>query len=128
MIVISLITFSIPVFAFAQTSTLLMSSGEASLTIMPLFFGTAPMFTMFTVDNPSGTESIDFGDGYTSGTNGCSKNSQGWCDFSQPVWHTYQYPGSYTVTLYAHYAPKTYQILGTTTVTVRAGLANVIPF
>ena len=117
-----------PVFALAQTSTLSVTSAMASLSITPLFFGMAPAVTMFVVHDPSGTEAIDFGDGYSSGSNGCTKNSAGWCDFSQPVWHTYQVPGTYTVSLYAHYQPRTYQLLSTSTVVVKPGISGAIPF
>lgn len=122
------IFFVTPMFVQAQTATLTMTSAQASLSVTPLFFGMAPAVTMFVVHDPSGTEAIDFGDGYSSGTNGCIKNSAGWCDFSEPTWHTYQFPGTYTVSLYAHYQPHTYQLLSTSTVVVKPGLSTAIPF
>lgn len=70
-----------------------------SLTISPSS-GPAPFTAAFTINNPTGTEAIDFGDGHSTGSNGCAKNSQGFCDLSKPVSHTYQFPGSYKVTLY----------------------------
>lgn len=126
--IVAFVLYVTPLTVSAQTGTLAVSSATASIAITPLFFGTAPAVTLFVVNNPSGTESIIFGDGTSSGSNGCIKNTQGWCDFSQPVWHTYKYPGTYTVSLYAHYSPGTYQLLSTSTVVIRAGLPNVIPF
>jgi hypothetical protein len=90
----------------------------ATLAIMPVFYYRAPAFLIFQVSNPSATESIDFGDGRTTGTQGCTKNQLGWCDLSGLIFHRYDFPGRYTVSLYAHYTPKTYQLLSTTTVTI----------
>ena len=73
--------------------------GTRALGILPAS-GPAPLTTTFTVNNPTGTEAIDFGDGHSTGSNGCVKNAQGFCDLSKPVLHTYQLPGSYKVTLY----------------------------
>ena len=102
----------------ANAQMMLTSLPPASLSIMPVFYSNAPAFMLFDVQNPSGTESIDFGDGHMTGSNGCVKNAQGWCDLSHLIGHRYDYPGSYLVTLYAHYAPGTYEILSTTTVRV----------
>jgi len=89
----------------------------ASLTIMPVFYSYAPAFMLFIVHDPSGTESIDFGDGHRTGEN-CVFNALGWCDLSQIVGHRYDYPGQYTVRLYSHTSHETYQLLSTSSVTV----------
>jgi len=70
-----------------------------ALTISPSS-GPAPFTATFTLNNPTGTEAIDFGDGHSTGSNGCAKNSQGFCDLSKPITHTYQFPGMYKVTLF----------------------------
>jgi hypothetical protein len=62
--------------------------------------GSAPLVATFTVNKSTGTEAIDFGDGHSTGSSGCTTNMQGFCDLSRPITHTYQFPGKYKVTLY----------------------------
>ena len=102
----------------ASAQLMVTSFAPASLSIFPVFYSKAPAFMLFSVNNPSGTESIIFGDGQSTGSRGCTKNALGWCDLSNIVGHRYDYPGTYLVSLYAHYSPGTYVLLSTTTVTV----------
>ncbi len=85
---------------------ILQNPSEPSLVVAPTS-GTVPLQVSYTITNTSGTEAIDFGDGHSSGSNGCVKNAQGYCDLSQPIAHLYQFPGTYTVTLYGHQNNKT---------------------
>lgn len=64
--------------------------------------GTAPYAALITLPELDGTEAVDFGDGHSTGSNGCAKNARGYCDLKHDIAHTYQYPGTYTVTLYRH--------------------------
>lgn len=89
----------------------------AALAIEPTS-GKAPLDVVFTVLNISGTEAIDFGDGYSSGSTGCARNSKGWCDLTLSKPHTYRLPGNYVVSLYSHPTPTTQKLIGTTTVSV----------
>ena len=114
---LGVIIFALPLASYAQYMTMT-SLTPASISIMPVFYTTAPAFMIFTLKNPSGTESIDFGDGQSTGTVGCTKNALGWCDLSGYVFHRYAYPGRYIASLYAHYSPKTYTLLSTSTITV----------
>ena len=82
--------------------------------------GTVPLVVMFTLNNPSQREAIDYGDGHSSGSNGCVKNALGNCDLSKPVYHSYQLPGTYKVTLYAHDANNKVLTISTHTITVTA--------
>jgi hypothetical protein len=66
--------------------------------------GKAPYSALISLPERDGTETVDFGDGHATGTQGCTVNAKGWCDLGQQVAHTYQYPGTYTVTLYRHTA------------------------
>lgn len=84
-----------------------------ALTIDPST-GPAPLTSTFTIPHPTGTEAIDFGDGHSTGSSGCKTNAQGFCDLSQPVSHTYQFPGSYKVSLY-----RGTDVVMTKTVTVK---------
>jgi hypothetical protein len=113
---IASVLLAVPVASYAQMT--MSTFTPASVSVMPVFYSTAPAFMIFTLHNPSGTESVDFGDGQSTGTQGCTKNALGWCDLSGFTFHRYDYPGRYTATLYAHYAPKTYTLLSTTTITV----------
>ncbi len=61
--------------------------------------GEAPFMTTFMVQDLQGNEAIDFGDGRSTGSAGCPRNAKGFCDLSKIVEHTYQLPGSYTVSL-----------------------------
>ncbi len=100
-----------------QELALLQNPTTPSLSIMPAY-GAAPLPVIFTLSNPTGTEAIDYGDGHSSGSNGCLRNAQNWCDLSQSVAHTYQYPGTYKVTLYGHPSSTLVQVLSTATVVV----------
>ena len=64
--------------------------------------GAAPLTTVFSVENGSGTETLIFGDGTWNGTYSCTKNKLDFCDLSKPIAHTYKYPGSYTVQIFSH--------------------------
>jgi hypothetical protein len=87
------------------------------LTISPQG-GSAPFTATFTLNNPKGTEAIDFGDGHSTGSSGCTKNAQGYCDLSKSVEHTYSFPGTYKVTVYMG-SGKNAQAVATQTVTVK---------
>ncbi len=77
--------------------------------------GAAPLTVQFAINNPTGTESIIFGDGGYSGQT-CIKKANGWCDFSKPLAHTYALPGTYTVNVYTHNGEA--KIVSTSTVVV----------
>ena len=96
---------------------LLKSLPQPTLDISPTT-GKAPLEVVFTLLNGRGTEAIDYGDGYTSGINGCARNALGWCDLSLSKIHTYALPVTYTATLYMHPTPSTLKALGTTKITV----------
>jgi hypothetical protein len=87
------------------------------LTITPNS-GTAPFTATFILNNQTGTEAIDFGDGHSTGSSGCVTNSKGYCDLSQPLTHTYQFPGTYKVSVYRGPA-DTAVVISTHTVTVK---------
>lgn len=88
-----------------------------ALTISPNT-GSAPLTVTFTVNKTLGNEAVDYGDGSSTGSAGCTKNAKGFCDLSQPVQHTYQLPGNYKVTLYRTIDGKA-QAIGTYTVAVK---------
>jgi hypothetical protein len=136
---VSILLFAAPVWASADTGaadaqlialyteliallqkelTILQNPSEPSLVVAPTS-GMVPLQVSYTITNTSGTEAIDFGDGHSSGSNGCAKNAQGYCDLSQPIAHLYQFPGTYTVTLYNHQNNKT-KIVSTAKVIVGA--------
>ena len=144
-LILSIILFASPALAFADTPTtndsqlvslytqlisllqqeitLLAHPAQAYLSIYPAS-GVAPLFVTFIVNNPSGAESIYYGDGHTTGSDGCVKNAQGWCDLSNPVAHMYQLPGTYTVTLYKHATADQLELLSTSTIQVVAPSAT----
>ncbi len=99
-----------------QEIGLLQNPGHASLSIWPSS-GVAPLMVTFILNDSSGTEAIDFGDGHSTGSNGCLKNAQGWCDLSKPIGHTYEFPGTYTVTLYDHPSATSINTISTSTIT-----------
>lgn len=80
--------------------------------------GNAPFTATFTLNNQTGTEAIDFGDGHSTGSSGCPTNAKGYCDLSKPVTHTYQFPGAYKVSVYRGPA-DTAVVIATQTVTVK---------
>ena len=80
--------------------------------------GAAPLTVTFTVNNSQGNEAVDFGDGHSTGSDGCVQNGAGFCDLSKPAHHTYQLPGSYKVTLYRT-VQGTAQMVTTSGVTVK---------
>ena len=88
-----------------------------ALTVTPQT-GPAPFTATFTLNNPLGNEAIDFGDGHSTGSSGCTTNAGGYCDLSEPVTHVYQFPGTYTVTLYRG-ANTSAKVVMTTTVVVK---------
>jgi hypothetical protein len=90
---------------------------QGTVTVSPQS-GKAPLEVAFTVVDPIGSEAIDFGDGHSTGSDGCEKNAKGFCDLSKSVSHTYQLPGTYKVTLYRG-TGKDATIVGTQTVTVQ---------
>jgi hypothetical protein len=83
-----------------QKMVALQNSSPSVISIAP-DHGVAPLVVFFTIKNPTGTESVIFGDGAYSGKT-CTKMPTGWCDLSNPIPHTYQYPGTYTVNVYTH--------------------------
>ncbi len=98
-----------------QEIPLLQNPTQTYLSIYPTS-GPAPLFVTFLVNNPTGYESIGYGDGHTTGSDGCVKNVQGWCDLTKPVAHQYLIPGIYTVLLYRHTSSTTVEYLSTSTV------------
>jgi hypothetical protein len=72
---------------------------HASMTVSTTT-GTAPLNIMVSVSGLAGDESLVYGDGHSAGSSGCAKNNQGFCDLTKSMTHTYQLPGTYTVTLY----------------------------
>ena len=100
-----------------QEILLLQAMPRAALAIEPTT-GKAPLDVVFTGLNLSGTEAIDYGDGYSTGSMGCARNAQGWCDLSLSKTHTYRLPANYVVSLYSHPTPTTQKLIGTTTITV----------
>jgi hypothetical protein len=118
---IGIVVFAMPVFASAAVATgntdklvalytqlvqllqqelaYLQGKSHSSVSAIPSS-GAAPLSVVFTVSNSSGTEALDFGDGHSTGSGGCTKNAGGYCDLSHPITHTYQLPGAYTVSLY----------------------------
>ena len=81
-------------------------------------YGTAPFTTLFMLDGLTGTESIDFGDGHTTGSAGCEKNVLGWCNLGSVIGHTYAFPALYKVVFYQHIDKVSVRILRTTYVLV----------
>ncbi len=100
-----------------QQIQLLQQSKHPTLSILSAK-GSAPFTAVFTVADRTGTESIDFGDGVSTGTQGCTKNAFGWCDLSSSVSHTYRTPGTYNVIFYSHIGGAV-QTRSTTTVSVQ---------
>ena len=80
-------------------------------------YGTAPFTTLFALEGLTGTESISFGDGNTSGYKGCPKDVAGFCILPAIVGHTYAYPALYKVDLYNHVGKNGY-LIGTNYVLV----------
>ena len=91
-------------------------TGRATLSISPNN-GVVPLAVVFTLTNKNATESIDFGDGHSTGSAGCVRNAKNWCDLPDNIPHTYSYPGNYKVTLYDH-PIKDSRVILTTTVSV----------
>ncbi len=112
---ISLLQQEIALIENPQTASNSNTSTSTSLSIYPSS-GVAPLFVTFVVNNPTGTESINYGNGHTTGTNGCVKNDLGWCILTGPVANEYQIPGTYTVTLYRHLSSTTVEVSSTSTV------------
>ena len=100
-----------------QELAIMQDPSQTYLSIHPVS-GMMPFFATFIMHNPTGTEGINFGDGHTTGTLGCTKNTKGWCDLSKPVAHTYQLPGFYTVHLFRHLSLDQVQIMSTSTIYV----------
>ncbi|MBI5470256.1 hypothetical protein HY968_02955 [Candidatus Kaiserbacteria bacterium] len=101
-----------------QELSFLQNKPHASVSVAPSS-GPAPLSVVFTVGNRSETEALDFGDGHSTGSNGCKKNQGGYCDLSQPISHTYQLPGSYTAKLYDSSSGEA-KVVQTMTVSVNA--------
>lgn len=87
----------------------------ASLSISPNT-GPAPLMVTYTVTNPEGDESLDYGDGHSTGSMGCTRNEKGFCLFTSPVNHYYQLPGTYKISLCDK--GKDLHLIATTSVTV----------
>lgn len=66
--------------------------------------GKAPYTVLIHLPSLNGTEALDFGDGHSTGSNGCILNAGGYCDLAHDLVHTYLYPGSYSLTLFRHAA------------------------
>ena len=94
---------------------------HASMVVTPAT-GTAPFSVTITIANMAGDESVVYGDGHSVGSSGCAKNSKGFCDLSRPLTHSYQLPGSYTVSLYDKGVGL--RLLQTETITVTAELSQ----
>lgn len=99
-----------------------LSLTKPSLSIDPSS-GPAPFTTIFTLSNKTHTEAIDFGDGHSTGSNGCARNSLGFCDLRDQLVHTYLFPGDYTVTLY-RYLGKDPIVVSTSTLHVSPALTS----
>ena len=93
-----------------------LNTSRAHLSVISSY-GTAPFTTLFALDGLIGTESISFGDGKTTGSDGCTKNVAGWCNLPAIVGHTYAYPALYKVDLYNHVGKNGY-LIGTSYVLV----------
>lgn len=133
---VGVVVFALPVFAAADTSvqtqlvtlyqsliqllqkelSLLIGPSKASLQVTPPS-GPAPLTVTFSLQSPQGNEAIDFGDGHSSGSSGCAKNAQGFCDLSKSVTHEYALPGTYKVLLL--------RTVGTTAETVTSSSVTV---
>ena len=90
---------------------------ENSLSVSPMS-GSAPLAVSFTINKVQGNEALDFGDGHSTGSDGCKTNTAGFCDLTGPVMHTYNLPGTYKVTLYRTVNGNA-AIVTTNTVTVK---------
>lgn len=115
--ILALGIFALPALASADTTSQLTSlyqevisvlerelqllSPDPSLSIEPAS-GTVPFTTVFTLHGKTGTEAVDFGDGHSTGSNGCVLNALGFCDLGDQLVHTYHYPATYVVTLYRY--------------------------
>jgi hypothetical protein len=107
--------------ALLKQEIALLKGASASNLVIESPRGTAPYAALIKLPQLDGTEAVDFGDGHSTGSNGCTKNAQGYCDLKHEIAHTYQYPGRYTVTLYRHPAgQKDGVIVTTSTITVEA--------
>ena len=93
-----------------------LNTSHAHLSVISSY-GIAPFTTLFALDGLTGTESISFGDGKTTGSDGCTKNVAGWCNLPAIVGHTYAYPALYKVDLYNHVGKNGY-LIGTSYVLV----------
>lgn len=79
--------------------------------------GTAPYAVLFELSTTTGRDAVDFGDGHSTWTDGCSvRLANGWCPVRTEIAHTYAYPGTYVVRLFSQ-DPKA--PLATSTVIVR---------
>lgn len=105
--------------ALLQQELKLLQTSAQSVPLTPTAItGTAPFTVLFTLDRLTGKEAVVFGDGHSTGSAGCVRNTYGWCNLqAKELVHTYQFPGTYAAVLIRGDART---VVSTSTVTVQA--------